>query len=355
MPEKSVVLVARDVAPSKALALFEEAIRKEMPNVEVFSFLGHGQPIKATPAEIIEKSMSAFPVVCGMSSTAELAQLEILAANTAINNCADVIFYADNNGAVGRPWFQVLLDYPHTTLFCPNVLAAKKAKEKRAFLDVVVVGNPLHEQYGLPPQKTKAKICEQFDISHAYKIVLVSLTKSVPINLELGNSLLTAVQQMTPSHRRNMMIWFSTHPGDENPVQMYHDRLSADEVNYKIFTKSQAESSLLLLGADLVLVSNPEASLAIEAFYRRIPVIHYGNALILEHYQQQTGQLDWPKFEAGEGIQVLDSPMELWMVLEDLLFVRGTKDIRLKQEVAYPAPPPMGTAVGKMVEFLKTL
>ena len=114
-----------------------------------FHFLRDKLEIFPDIAKSMIKQVVSLPgnvdvVLCGMSSSPELAQEELAACEAAVKNGVPLCLLADTFGAWGRPWFEPYRAAA-SALFVINQEEALKAWELFPNAKIVASGNPAED------------------------------------------------------------------------------------------------------------------------------------------------------------------------------------------------------------------
>jgi len=117
------VLVARDLGPSLAL----NQIANGLGGVQE-CFFGNGKELSRPVSEIFEEAKRTGVILCGMSSSPDLAKEELAACETAVKNGVPLALFADTFRAWGRPWFEPYREAA-SALFVVSPAEAEKARE----------------------------------------------------------------------------------------------------------------------------------------------------------------------------------------------------------------------------------
>lgn len=139
---KTITVVARDFGGAKGLTILVDHLYSQGWRVK--RYLGMGKPIEGL--EGIEDSVRESDVViCAMSSSPELAEPEMQAAQLALAADKPFGFFADTFNSHTRAWLQQA-----AFLFVLNDAEAWKAAAKFPGLNIIASGNPAWEEYAFP-------------------------------------------------------------------------------------------------------------------------------------------------------------------------------------------------------------
>lgn len=383
-----VVLVGYDVAPSQAL----ERVGKELSasGADVCLFLGNGKPIKnAYDAQLIAEHPCV--VLCGLSSSKELAKDEIATAEVAMKMGMPFGFYADTYGGINRPWFAHLREKA-SFIFVINEEEGKKARELYPNANVVVSGNPMWEDF-FTPKLSREEVRRKLGVGDGEQMVLCPGGKSLAVNMLHWGGVIEALSMGGSFAPVDHKVFLSVHPGDKpveeikkiqklvaefnldkesdldkEVIDQLVDRLVKtaeasyltnynDLVNYskrvpiKVVTRDFMSASDMLPGADLVIDSG--STVAIEAACQRIPVISYFSEIALARLEETSGSRDWELCKLGVAYGVYGNTSDhLIRYVDDLLLADSLARMQRRQEEVYPKPQEKGSAVRKMVETL---
>src|SRR3989344_3709375 len=208
-----VLFVARDVAPSDALQRAANVLKDK--GEYVITCLGHGKPgqdISAATALVGQ----ADRVVIGMSSSPELAEIEIAAASAAKNLGVTYGFYLDTANCHEREWFGTLRDNASFFLVI-NEKECIKVANRFPNARIYVTGNPSRED-AFFPRFTREKVREKLGVSERETLVLAPGGKSPVVNIAIWSTLLDALEEAQPiPGDTSFQVIFAPHPGDRTP------------------------------------------------------------------------------------------------------------------------------------------
>jgi len=351
-----VVLVARDIAPSKALERVKAELEKQ--GNEVVVHLGGGKPFEKTvqevTAEITADVANADVTLVGMSSSAELAKEEIVAVKTAQRAGKPYGFYCDTYGCHERSWFGVLRDLA-SFFFVINEGEAIKVRKMFPKTKVVVSGNPLWEDFCFP-KLSREEVRQKLGVQNDEVMILSPGTKSVPINSYLWVNIVQAVNRLRRQWKQKVKVVLSPHPGDrafQQDSKVYEDLEKFSGVSVQLVTKDILSSSEMVTGCELVIESG--STIGIEAAHQRKPVIDYFSEPALNRIASVTGKKTWEPCELGVALGLYNYDfLDLAKTIDDVLEGQESyvKDMLARQEEVYPIPSEKGTALRIIVKTL---
>lgn len=364
--KKKVVMVGRDKAPSNA---FERAASLLDSEYEVKTYLGHGDPIRASVDEIAADARSAHVLLCGMSSSPKLVAEELAAIRTAHSVGVPVILYADTHGAVKRSWFEDVREYVDGVL----VISHKEAKDARALFPhvgsdgIILSGNPSVEE-AFFPKVTRQEVRERLGVREDEKVILVPGYKFPAVTMP---TVMATIDALNMVHEYHFFLVVSLHPGDDAwkaNNSIYNDWIGyflnvrevtdlADHLRVRVTCSKHPNeddrigTSDILPGADLVVatMSTEEQRAACQ----RIPVVEYLTSIALDRMEKNFGTRDWEPCVQGIAVEVFADHRELADAILFLITTAGRRYLRDAQEFHYPKPKEPGHALKVMVETVK--
>ena len=343
---KSIVLVAKDMAPSQILSLIEKVLTQDN-GITVNAFLASGKEFSNDLETILDFASDARAVVVGMSSSKELAEEEIAVAKEALEIGTPVFCYADTFGL--RPHFDEVLSHRLTTLFCINEKQAEQAREKYPDLKVVVTGNPAWEQFFFP-KLTREQSRDKLGIGLDETVVLCPGGKDAVVNTLHFSAAIESYAGDKVCH-----VIISLHPGDKTLPSVYQSLVdfAPDNVKVRIIPASEMSASDILSGADCVISS--ASTIEVEALCRDvpIPVFSYLSPLAKRRLKKATGSEEWElvkmevvyEYDHVTRLNLLDSIKDWMSYGEDSMQVK-------KIRKHFPKPEKLGTAIDKMVDAI---
>lgn len=353
MVKKSVVLVARDISPSKA---FGEHLKPELEKrgILVKDFLGSGKPLSSTIPDIEKAVSGAGVVVSGMSSSEELAEPEIAACGQALASGIPFGFYGDTyhcheRASVGSWFAPFRSDAKFFFGINREEINAANFVFTNPSLVSVATGNPIWENYA-SPEFTREEVRIKYGVTHDEVLVLAPGIKSPAVNIMIWGLLVDAMALWEQKSR----IMIAYHPGDRTPPDIYNDLKKFSTVPVK-FLPSNVKTSDVLPGADVVVEWS--SSIAIEAVHQRIPVISVSTEVGRKRLFSIAKTEKWEPCELGVAHEVFANPVELARSIKFLTRVGGNlRNLLLRRQAEiYPKPREKGAAVKKMADILERL
>lgn len=346
---KSMTLVARDVGGSKPLGMLTELLRNR--NRQVYPFLGNGKPIDGL-ANLPEAVGSSGVVLCGMSSSQELAQPEIKAMQLAREADTPYAIFADAFDSHSRTWLQEQIAGA-AAFFVLNEDEAQKARERFPKLKVVASGNPVWETFAFP-EKTDEEVRLSFAVQPSMKMVLVVGTKEPIINIALLAGVLETAAKFGV-----VRVFFSMHPGDQTPVAFYEPLVSWSGGQIQLVPSNVMTGSDMVVGADLVVDSF--STVAIQAGFLRKPVITYLTELALVRLELITGSREWEPIKrgwvvpvCGGDVKTLDGHFKT--LFGDIIQIAGSfVSLKATQRQDFLAPTCPGQSLQMITSTLEAL
>lgn len=358
-----VCMVARDTSPSNAFRLVAEKLTKQ----KIVAYLGDGSPIKISVDAIAKSARESDVLLCGMSSSPDLAKEEISAINAAYSATVPIVLYADTYGAVKRKWFESVRRRADAVL-----TVSDKESEKVLSLfpnaKAVLSGNPLVESAHFP-KTTREEIRKRFNIRDDEKIILSGGYKFPAITLPTMLAIFDAAAWLRiqkPDIR--LFVFFALHSGDEawmSNKNFYSDIhkhflerkevTDLDNLRVKV-TCAKAENfedkistAELLPAADLVVTTL--STVDQEAACQRIPVINYLPNIALDRMQKNFGTRNWEACEQriAEKVTCAD---DLGLAIREYLVDGVPNNMKEAQQLHYPKPEKIGYAVDIIIQTL---
>lgn len=351
-------MLARDAAPSRAFERFATGLRSEA--FEVVDILGGGKPISVADDAILNEVDHAGLVLIGMSSNAELAREELLAAAAANATGIPWGAYGDVPGCFARTafWPAGLADNARFYLGFDEQ-DASLAKEKFPGATTFATGNPLREDMAFP-KFTRAEVRGRLGASDE-KLILLGGGKSVLSNMSRLSAVLEHVARISGDLK--FMVVLSLHPGDRAPyavdsvggkgLGIYDEVMRESPVPLVIMGLAQGDlsTSEMIPGMDVV-IAGLTGSTTVEAAFNRIPAICLGGEVELRKLQKETGSRN-PE-PVAKGVAAFCGATED-LGLKILTCVGGDGNpFRSAQEREFPIPV-KGGAVSMAVEALNAV
>lgn len=344
-----VLLVARDVAPSRAFAQLGPELEKR--GVEVYSFLGHGQDVPLiNGCDAATFAEHPCLVLTGMSSSQELAKEEILAAEVGIMFDNPVGFYADMFGCSTRAWFAPVREKARFVF----VLSEEEAKKTQPLFlnsEVVASGNPVVEE-AFYHKVYSGYVRRRLNVGSDELLMYCTAGKDRETNRMNFRGMTKAVSLLPDRHRWKVV--FMLHGGDQNdPVSSYADLINVKGVNAQLLSAKEVEAmgftALDVIAACDLMVAAVSTS-GVEAACQRKPVIDFLTSLAVARMKKQTGSEVWPPCELGISRPVMGGPTELARAIQELMAPGGFDEMRARQEACFPKPSIRGVAIKKMAD-----
>ncbi|MEK9194929.1 MAG: hypothetical protein AAB975_01015 [Patescibacteria group bacterium] len=356
--ETDVVLVGRDKAPTLAGQMLEVELRKQ--GYSTRSFFGDGKPIGASLYEIEQTARYAGLVWVGMSSSAELAEPEIVAAHASHH----LALYADIEGCQNRDWFRSFRQEAKL-LF----VLTEREKEKASLMygsgvNIVATGNPTHEEFAFP-RLSRAEARGKLDAADDETLIIVSGTKSVCITSFLAMSVVEAIHSgyMSP---RTYYVAILPHPGDESLYAVVKNRQTEEEKLINPYAEIEQFSGIRVRLVKNNVISTPDAVAGADVFveiagtegrraaYQNIPVIDFFSVVGRNRMQAGNKVDTWGPCDLGMaiGLYKADIP-EFARTLEWVLTPEGRAENSTRQKIACPPLQYRGAAVQAMVEAMR--
>lgn len=276
-----VMLLAVDVGPCKNLDFVSKALEEE--GCEVIRCLGYGRPDTITNIYAVLESVRRQDVlVTGMSSSPELAALEMQALRAAPGYCARVLF-ADTFSVVGRPWFKELRNEVDLVIVPDEGEIRAVTGSTGSFF---AGGVPLWEQFACKPGE-REEYRGRLGVAEDVFLAMVVGGKKTEINVELFTAASEQVRKAACRQARDFQVVLSIHPGDRTDPSAYQG----------IGEISPLGASETLKASDLVICSY--STLSIEAACIGVPAIDYLTVAARNRFRENTGTADWPPIVRG--------------------------------------------------------
>ncbi|MBI4114524.1 MAG: hypothetical protein HY445_01625 [Candidatus Niyogibacteria bacterium] len=346
-----VVMVARDAAPSKAFQMLGEELLKRRHFFHLF--VGSGSPLTVSNDDIRQVVSKMDIVIVGMSSSKELAEPEMAAAEAAMNAGVPLVAYGDLFGTVNRQFFSELWQKtgkaPHM-LFVLDDYEKQDAESKYpSSTKVIVTGNPAIEKAYFP-EWTRKEAREKMGITDDDFVVIVPGGKDFRINAQLFQTATVAMFEMWREEKgRAIKVFLATHPGDENvqngkrPDEYFGlENLGVSpRFTVKVFTKANSDppTPKIVIGADGMIASM--FTTGIDAAIQRVPVVDVITPYALERFGDISGgRTKWGPGELGASHAVYAYDYSQLKVLvravEYYFFGAGRNEMLAAQKKAYP-------------------
>lgn len=382
--ETDVVLVGRDKAPTLAGQMLETELRKQ--GYTTRSFFGDGKPIGASLDEIEQASQYATLTWVGMSSSAELAEPEIVAAYASQH----LALYADIEGCQNRDWFRGFHQKANLLFVLTEREADNASRVYGKNVTILATGNPTHEEFAFPKLSRK-EVREHLHVADDETLLLALGTKSIPITCSLVMGILEAIHSSDLMEPRKYFIALFTHPGDEGlralvpvkekgimrvkpdvltpecapyadtdgyiqfkPLDPYADmKTFAGDVRVEIIQGTKDFGTpQAIAGADAVIqIAGTEGR---RAAYQGIPVIDFFSYIGFNRMKEINKVETWEPCELGMSYGIYDGDIvELAEELDWILTPDGRRDFAEDQREACPPSKERGAAVQAMIEAMR--
>ncbi len=356
---RKVVLVGRDAAPSACFKRLEPVLKEG--GFDVSLFIGEGKPLTKSIEEIRLAVSSANVVVIGMSSSLELAEVEIVAGKAAKNAGVPYGFYGDVPRCWARArsgaWFEQLT--PSAAFyFGVTQEDAEAAREVFPMAQLIGTGNPLREEMAFP-RFTREEVRAKLDITPEEKLVLAPGGKFTAGNMASWAVIMDALALLTEQGESFQLI-LATHPGDRTPyaidsstkkeMNLYGEIISFSPAPTRILNKDVLTTSDIVPGADIIVEFG--SSIGIEAAYQSVPVVTLGLEILFHRLEQTSGTRELEAVKEGLSELVVADPNKLADTIKILFTPNGYASMRAKQQELCPKPKERGVALRKIAEAI---
>jgi len=358
--KKRVVLVARDIAPSACFKRLVEVLEKQ--ETETVLIVGNGLPLKETLEEISLAVSTADVVILGMSSTAELAEVEVSAGETARRLGIPYGFYGDCARCWARAragaWFESLA--PGAQFYFGVTQAdAEASQEVFPNARLVGTGNPLREDMFFP-RFSREEVRTKLGLGMEKKLVLAHGGKFAAGNMVSWVVLVEALSILAKDGH-NFQLILSLHPGDRTPeavdrgnetkMNLYEELVSYSPIPTTIVRRGdELTTSDLIAGADIIVGfgGSPE----VEGACQNIPVISLSFEVLAQKIERECGRRVFETVDFGTAELVVADATKLAERMRSLLTSEGFALMAYRQREVYPKPTERGAAIAKMAKFL---
>lgn len=354
-----VVLVGRDKAPTLAGQMLEVELRRQ--GYTTRSFFGDGKPISARLSEIEQASDDARLTWVGMSSSAELAEPEIVAAHASHH----LALYADIEGCQNRSWFGAF--HQEAKLLFVLTEREKDNASKIYGKDVTIIasGNPTHEEFVFP-RLSRAEARRKLDAADDETLIIVSGTKSVCITSFLAMSVVEAIHSVHMSSRK-YYVALLPHPGDESLRAVVKNWQTEEEKPINPYAEIEQFSGIRARLVRSDVISTPDAVVGADVFveiagtegrraaYQDVPVIDFFSVVGRNRMQAGNKVAKWEPCELGMAIGLYEANIpEFAKTLEGVLTPQGRAENNARQKTACPPLRERGAAVQAMVTAMRS-
>lgn len=351
---KKVLFVAQDAAPSRAFQRFAPALTEAGFGVELI--VADGKTFPTIDGGMSRKVGSADLLVIGMSSRPEYATDELFAAKQAIKSGVPLACYGDVPGCHVRHAFWGNDISRELSLY----LGYNQAEEdgvRKSFPNARfrAIGNPLREEMAFA-RYTREEVRLRLGVTPDDKVILVGGGKSPYSNMVRIGLVLETMNMLDEFRKTPIKVLLSLHPGDKAPVSNYDEIVKESPVPFRIAEsiKGKFETSDMIGGADLVFCGLT-GSTAIEAAYKRIPVIQTGGEIELVKLFKETGSRTPEAVAVGASLFCNGGNCGLDLVRAmDLIWGTGVgASLMNDQASAYPIPQRVGQATENAVNVIR--
>ena len=342
-----VTMVARDLAPSRALEMVRQKLSER--GIEVSAHLGGGKPLVSSSDQIESDVQNSNLLFLGMSCSPELAKEEIGATKVAVEHGVRFGFYADLFGTSSRTFFT---PFRGQTSFV-FVISEEEAKSTRRLFpnaEVVPSGNPVLEG-AFTVLKSNAEVRALFGLEEKDLLMYCTAGKDLEVNRLHFRAVVEAVSLLCTKER--WKIFFMLHPGDQNPPSAYEDFIQTEGIWVRLISSKDVKvkglASLDLISACDLMIAAVSTS-GIEAACLRKPVIDFFSEPGLKRMREQTGYEVWPPVAFGVS-RAAHNCQELACAIDDLMS-SGFNAMRVRQEACFPKPATADAAVKSMTDTI---
>lgn len=340
-----IVLVARDAAPSGCFSRLEPVLRERGFEVELF--VGAGKPLVQSVKRIEQATSVSTIVLLGMSSSAELAEPELVAGRSALEAGIRYGFYGDvpRCWARARPgaWFEELAS---STSFYLGITDNDAEGAREVFTSALCVGtgNPLREDMAFP-RLTREDVRKKLGVSDEHKLILASGDKFAAGNMVTWATLIGTILRFK---EQEIQLLLTLHPGDRTDLKLYDELVELSSVPTRIIPRDVLTGSEMIPGVDLVVDFG--GSIGIEAAYSRVPVISLEFEVLFISLERKNGNRLREAVEAGAAMGV--DPAGLEEAIRLLLGPEGVANMKKRQETSYPKPIERGVALKRIADAI---
>ncbi|TSC69779.1 MAG: hypothetical protein G01um101470_975 [Parcubacteria group bacterium Gr01-1014_70] len=333
------VLVARDRASSQAGELLHKEFRS-LGFDEVFAYLGNGNPIWTPLRDIRYVVEDADVLWLGMSSSPELSEPELAAAEAAFRIGVPYGFYSDTFGCYARPWFAPYRDKA-SFVFVLNdeekTAAEQLFPRATALGNVVATGNPNWEEFAFP-RVTRQQVREKLGIPENDYLIVCPGTKSVPIGSFVWIAVINALNELVSAGFTDRLyrVILAPHPDDatvQKEMNVYADlEKYSGAVSVRFVSRSVMVTQDIITGADIVVTQIVASTEGMRAAYLGIPTVCFLSVVGIEWSVETHGTRFSPPAQMGiaDAVYTGDSGA-LAQVIQRLLTPEGSAAMRAVQ------------------------
>ncbi len=264
-------------------------------------------------------------VLLGMSSSEELAQIELKAGYLAREAKVPYGFYSDVPFAINRAapgfWFHDLAQDASLVVGIMHKGAAIFFPKAH----IVQTGNPLDEEMSFPTSFERGVVRDKLDVRRVDMLVHVAGGKFPAANCTMLMLVSEAVAQIHDGRR--WQVVFTPHPGDPaltypldalSVPQLYAEIAKHSPVRLQVVQKEQMVSDEVLVGSDVLVELT--GSVSRRAAYQRIPVVSLHGESTDACFKAEGGALPYELVAAGAAVpakydvQVLANDLRMLVV-----------------------------------------
>lgn len=148
----------------------------------------------------------------------------------------------------------------------------------------------------------------------------------------------------------SFQLILATHPGDQTPIQLYHELVSFSPVPTTIVSKDVFTTSDMVSGADIIVEFG--SSIGINGAYQSVPVVSLGFEVLFRRFEQVSGSRMSEAVKDGLSELVVADPGNLTETIRRLLTPEGFAPMLAKQQKLCPMPPERGVALRNIAEVI---
>ena len=351
---RHIVFVGRDIATYLGGDPIVELLRQD--GYEVRTFFGRGKPLMAAQIDLRVAVDNADAVWVGMSSSAILAEPEIIAIKEAQERGTPYFLYADTYNCWGRSWFAFAREKAAGVFVLNDEEAVKARQIFPSSVPIIVSGNPDEERWCFP-EISRDGVRARLGVPDGHFMILAAGTKSVPITSYLWMSVIQALHGTGFIEEGNVAhIFLAPHPGDETVqkgLAVYQDIVDfSGGIDVRFIHPDEMRTPDMVAGADLVIGS--ASSIARQASYLQIPAIEFFSEIALARLETtNNGSRLWEPCELGITYGIYGELDGLACAIYDLLLhTDEIEALRAVQRRKCPPPKERGAAAKTMAAAL---